>query len=378
MSNPDISKSIGQLMKMVVTNDTVILTAADPEEAKQFWKQKNGNRKSVSLRLDTAMQQLIDISQLSAKNIPAAGGKAAHFGELSKITVNGKPVPLPENAFAIPMYFYFQHLRQNNLGGMIKAFIENEAVRNDPERCDAALKEIRKAITNAPINVALLMAVKNKLNRDKNFSSYRFRSSTNAEDIKGFSGAGLYESRSGSLIDTAKPIENAIRKVWASLWLPPAFYERKNSLIDEHNVGMAILVHRAFGTEAANGVAITKDLYREGYPSFTVNAQLGETSVADPEDSSTCEQFLIKLSLGFRSGNTVAVDHISYSPLNNYKPLLTKPEVEQLAQILMAVKKRFFSIYGKNSNDFNDFGVDVEFKLDKDTRKIYIKQARLY
>jgi phosphoenolpyruvate synthase/pyruvate phosphate dikinase len=60
--------------------------------------------------------------------------------------------------------------------------------------------------------------VKNKINNFQDFPAFRFRSSTNAEDLESFSGADLYSSYSAKKDHPTKTIDRAIKKVWASLW----------------------------------------------------------------------------------------------------------------------------------------------------------------
>jgi hypothetical protein len=54
----------------------------------------------------------------------------------------------------------------------------------------------------------------------------RLRSSTNAEDLAGFNGAGLYRS---VRVDPADPkdVERGLKQVWASVWSYGAFEERR-------------------------------------------------------------------------------------------------------------------------------------------------------
>ena len=54
----------------------------------------------------------------------------------------------------------------------------------------------------------------------------RFRSSSNTEDLPGFNGAGLYTSISGQIENEERAIDDAIRTVWASLYLQRAYDER--------------------------------------------------------------------------------------------------------------------------------------------------------
>ena len=133
----------------------------------------------------------------------------------------------------------------------------------------------------------------------------RFRSSTNVEDSEQFSGAGLYDSYSGCLLDdldsdTSGPslcdsektkergVFRAIRKVFASFYNENAYLERLRHGIDEETVAIVILVHHSFydELELANGVA-TLDIRKTSDGIRTVVAtmvtQLGAVSVTNPD-----------------------------------------------------------------------------------------------
>src|SRR5690606_12452291 len=109
-------------------------------------------------------------------------------------------------------------------------------------------------------------------------------SSTNAEDLDGFTGAGLYDSKSGDPNDPQRPVLDAVRKVWASVWYFRAFEEREYRSIEHTAVGMGLLVHNSFPEEEANGVALTNNPFdKSGLdPAFYVNVQLGDESVVLP------------------------------------------------------------------------------------------------
>ncbi len=71
-------------------------------------------------------------------------------------------------------------------------------------------------------------------------------------------------------------------------------------------------------------------------------------------------------------------DFISYSSLNNNKPLLTESEMSNLKEVLEAIKKHYYyNVSGLNVTTFDNFAMDVEFKYTAD-RKLYVKQARYY
>lgn len=83
----------------------------------------------------------------------------------------------------------------------------------------------------------------------------------------------------------------------------------------------------------------------------------------------------IKLVYDLKNKNIV--DIITQSSLNNNKLVMTETEIQKLANKLEIIKKYFV-----NNNYTNkwylDFGLDIEFKLDKKKRELYIKQVRHY
>lgn len=378
-SDPALAALINKLVCYEVNADSFIIRKAGELEANAWWL-KTESRKAIRLAVDTALRKITGLQEMSFKNVSAIGGKAANFSELLKIRVDKKPIPLPEGSFAIPFYFYYQHLKENNIKSLLDSILANPSLPDDPQRLHASLKKLRDAIRAAPVNKSLLDAIQARMKSSgQGFENFRFRSSTNAEDVKGFNGAGLYESKTGSLTDPDKPIEKAIKTVWASLWDERAFAERQYFKIDQRSVAMGILVHRAFGEELSNGVAVTKHLYRKNYPAYTFNAQVGEVSVVTPPDSVSCDEGII--GLGRASGShKITVEYIGRSNLSKDKTVLTDAQVELLAKYLTAIKEHFYyrveKAAGRDENSLMNFGMDVEFKIDAFTGKLYIKQAR--
>lgn len=377
--NPALQQLENKLVYYTVEADTLLVKTASEEEAIAFWK-KTETRKPIVLTVDTSMRTLADLDRLSFDAVKMVGGKAANFAELLKIRVDKKPLPLPEGSFAIPFYFYYQHLQKNNITPLLDTLLTNTMLLNDVKAQEAYLKKIRDAIKAAPVDQQLLQTVVSRMKANNlSYTNYRFRSSTNAEDVKGFNGAGLYESKTGSLTDKDKPVEKAIKAVWASLWDERAFAERQYFSIDQRSVAMGILVHRGFGEELSNGVAVTKHLYRDNYPAYTVNVQAGEVSVVTPPDSVSCDEVII--GLGEVTGsNEVEVEYIRHSSLSPDKAVLNNDQLKLLTRYLTAIKEHFFykvdKSTKKNTGNFWNYGMDVEFKIDKFTGNLYIKQAR--
>ena len=341
-------------------------------------KKKNINRKKIVLKSDTVTKALQVFDGKSAMSIKNIGSKSYGVSQLYKIhRLHPQLFAVPAGAFAIPFYYYAQHMKSKTIQQELKKLLDIPLQYKDS--VNRQLKKVRKAIQSQKIDVALLDVVGKQLSKNNANTSYRFRSSSNAEDIDGFNGAGLYESHTGILKDTTKTIEKAIKKVWASVWNEEAYQERSLFGIDNQTVLMAVLVHQGFPAEEANGVAITRNLFRKGFHGYTINVQVGEVSVVAPEDSITCDQFVCFDSEEFtQETGKVFAQYITRSNINGGKNVLTQLQIEQLYKALSTIKEYY---YFRNPNasivySYEEFALDIEFKFNEG--KLFIKQVRSY
>jgi pyruvate,water dikinase len=331
----------------------------------------------LSVRDLTDVEDILDLDTLDlgdalAAAIPAFGGKGSHYGRLSLI---GPEVPVPD-AFSVPLSRYFDHMDDNHLFDLIDAAMADPTFQADPAERVVQLAVIQQALMDAPIDPVFYQEVLDKLALDYPGQRMRFRSSTNAEDLGNFTGAGLYTSASGDPSSEEDTIENAIKTVWASVWGPRAFEERLYYGIDHTRVGMALLVHRSFPQEEANGVAITANIFDTTglEPAFYVNVQLGGESVVKPPAGVVTDQFLYYFDL---PGQPIA-----YLAQSNLVPpgqtVLTSSQVYALGTALSAIHNTFLPVYG-SSGGF--YAMDTEFKFDGENGEepsLYMKQARPY
>lgn len=371
-----ITHYFGKPVCMSVTNNGLVVKLSTQKIVDSF-KRSHTRGAVVALHFDTTVKQLLPVASFTLRQKDVIGNKAAGLGELYAITQRPSAnFKIPEGAFAIPFYFYYKHVSATAIRNHINTLIRMQQ-ENVPEAAlKEQLKKVRSAIKEQPLDPALIASVTRAM-KANGYTSYRFRSSANAEDVAGFSGAGLYESKTGKLDDKDKPVDMAIKKVWASVYDDNAYFERVAANIDEHTIMMGILAHRNFPDEVANGVAITKNIYRNGFPGFTVNVQKGEVPVVSPPDSVTCEQFVCMAAAEINPMDLgIATDYITYSNINNNKPVLTRQQITALYHALSLVRDHYTNSLRLNP-DMNEVPMDIEFKFDKNG-KLYLKQARPY
>ena len=348
--------------------------------SKELFERKTKKQKKAPLFLEknTNVKTLINADNLSQNSINTVGGKAANFGVLYDLAKK-EAFKIPESAFAIPFYYYEAHLKTSGADTLVKKMIYDYKINQDANKLTEQLKTIQKLIKKTTLDPDLISKVEAKIKSLGDETRLRFRSSTNAEDIVGFSGAGLYDSKTGIVGSKKKSIEKAIKKVWSSLWYKRAFLERDYFNIDQNSIAMGVLVHRSFPNEKANGVAITKNLYRKSYLGSVINVQVGDASVVKPENGVTCDQVICYSGSSSKLYNEKRiVEIISHSNLNNGKLVMTEAEIITLSEQLEKIKKHYYYNVYKSKQKYLDFGLDIEFKLDGENRELYIKQVRYF
>lgn len=359
----NIKKLISKKVELKIAVDTFYIK----ETTKKITPKSVGKKKK--LLIDNSVIEIVDLSVIPKKGVNYIGSKAQNMAYLIAISKE-TPFKVPENAHAIPFYFYTKHIQKPSIYPLITELLAFPK-KDSTVWINSQLKKIRDAIKKEPVDPELI----SKLNlafKDAKFKNFRFRSSTNAEDLDDFNGAGLYDSKTGILGDSIKTFEKAIKQVWASVWNEASYNERELFGIDQQNIAMGVLVHRSFPDELANGVIITKNIFRENFPSITVNVQKGENSVVKPEKGEICEQFVAYHFNDGKDDTDFDIDYTSNSNLNNNEPILSRKEMSNIFNVSKKIETKMYRYWRKNQ--FHP--VDIEFKIVGEKRDLYIKQVR--
>lgn len=385
-SNETLRALDGKWVKLEVGPMDYKVTEVTKEEADAWWEDHRPAKVSIAtMNLEVKdlrdVEDILDLEKMELGDaidsaIPAFGGKASHFGAFPHM--DNTKVPYPKG-FAVPVYYYWQFMKQNGFLDQVTAMLADEQFQSDAAIRDARLESLRKSIEKSPVDTAFVKLLMTKLQTEYAGTKMRFRSSTNAEDLDGFTGAGLYTSKSGDPSDP-QSVMDAIRKVWASVWFFRAFEERSYRNIGHETVGMALLVHQSFPDEEASGVAITANIYDPSgmEPGFYVNVQYGDESVVLPNAEVTTDQFIYHYYM-----NGQPIVFMGHSNLiDSGTTVLTRKQTHTLGVALDEIHNFFQPVYGKDPTKW--YAMDTEFKFDQPPNDpngepvLTMKQARPY
>jgi len=260
----------GKVVYYEVTDTKIVLREATAAEIKEL-EGRILDRKTVKLppaKIDNPRFAML--TRMRAKDATIYGTKSANLGEI--VTANLEEVRVPAG-FGVPIFYYVQHMRANGLDKKVEAMLADPKFKTDAAWRKTALEQLRDAIKAAPIDQPSLDAIYKRVKLKLGGKGVFVRSSTNAEDLPGFNGAGLYDTVPN--VVGKKALGEAIRLVWASVWNLRAVDEREAFGIDHRQVFGAVLVQIGVNATAA-GVLVTKNLWDPtDQNSFTINAKWG-------------------------------------------------------------------------------------------------------
>lgn len=365
---------------------------------------KAAQMEEVKIVADLNYNKLPDHAEIGWQDHDKVGSKAANYAELMKaMNTGGKEVVRP--GFAIPFYYYNQFLDQNpKIKNEIASILADQKLNTAEEALyrSTRLEALQEMIMSeeAVMDAGFLKAVLAKAETYKDKKgvprNLKFRSSTNAEDLPNFSGAGLYTSKSYKPINKSnkerkedaklEELTEAIKTVWASIWNRRAYDERQLYGINHAEVYMGIQVNLSYTSEDAGGVIITKNIENASgvLDGIYVEAQRGdEYSVENPAEGVLPERRALLMKNGTleieRIGNsTVDVDGLTILSAESPVAVLTDEQLEDIYNLSLQAENYFKPLLGKD-NDL--FALDIEFKVDKDLDGnvvVFFKQARPY
>ena len=363
LDDGDIDDLIGRYVHYSVTADGYSIRAATPAEVEAYFAASRSPGTQTPER-DLTVTQITDLDDIGFDDWNAFGVKAANVAVLRTLGFPDGTVP---DGFAAPFYFYDEFMKHNGFYDDIEEMLEDPDFQSDYDTQEKELKKLRKKIKKGETPDWIIDALEEMHATYPEGQSLRYRSSTNNEDLLGFSGAGLYDSKTQDLEETEEDgIDKSIKGVWASLWNFRAFTEREFHRIDHLATAMGVLVHPNYSDELANGVAVSFDPIYETDGSYYVNTQLGEDLVTNPDAHSVPEEILLDLSGSYTT--LVTSNQVPRGQL-----LMSDAQIDQLRRHLQDIHDHFEDLYNPGPDE--PFAMEIEFKITSDD-VLSIKQAR--
>ena len=363
LDDPGIVALLGNYVHYTVTEDGWELQPATPEEVEAHYESSRPAAAQTPER-DLSVKGITPLSEIGFEDWTAFGVKAANVAVLGTMEFPEGTVP---DGFAIPFYFYDEFMKAHGFYTRIETMLDDEDFQTDFEVQDDRLDDLRDDIKDAESPQWIIDALTAMHATYPEGQSLRYRSSTNNEDLPGFNGAGLYDSKTQKPDETEEDgIDKSFKQVLASLWTFRAFTEREFHRIDHLMAAMGVLVHPNYSDELVNGVAVSFDPFYGRDGSYYVNSQVGEDLVTNPEAHSVPEE--IRLNPG--GGYTVLATSNQVPP---GQLLMSGDQLDQLRDHLAVIHEQFAVLYNPAPDE--QFAMEIEFKITSEDI-LAIKQAR--
>ncbi len=376
LEDPAISGLIGKYVRFEVTTAPAVpdervdgrlgatwsIREATAEEVEAHHADRRPSAPQTPTR-DLTVTAYKDLDDIAFADSDAFGVKAANVAAMRDFGFAAGTVP---DGYALPFYFYDAFMKHNGFYADVDALLADTDFQAEIATREAELKKLRQRIKNGAVPDLMATQLAELHAEFPADTSIRCRSSTNNEDLPGFSGAGLYDSYTHH--PTEGHLSKSIKQVYASLWNLRAFEERDFHRIDHKAAAMGVLLHPNYSGEKANGVAVSDDPFYGSADHFYVNAQVGEELVTNPSALAVPEELL------FGTGEKFATVLVQRSNLvGDDERVLSEAHIKTLQAALRTIHTRFRTLYAVAEDE--KFAMEIEFKVTAaDT--FSVKQAR--
>lgn len=364
LQKPEINALLGKHVYYKVGQDTFSIREASQLEVEDFFASRRPSEPLEPVR-DLSQTNIKPLDNISFEESASFGVKCANVATMRRFDFPEGTIP---DGFGIPFYFYDEFMKFNGLYAQAKDMLSQTDFQSDFEVQEQKLEDFRQKIKDGDMPLWMMDALGQMQQSFPTGSSIRCRSSTNNEDLPGFSGAGLYDSR------TQHPneghIAKSIRQIYASMWNYRAFDEREFYRVDHFKAAMGVLVHLNYENESANGVGVSTDPIYQTEGTYYLNTQIGEDLVTNPDALSVPEEILL---------DAHSIGDIRYAVMqpSNQVPqdslILKEPYLDAMQDYLATIHEQFQVLY--NAVDVVDFAMEIEYKITV-SGQLIIKQAR--
>lgn len=347
-----------------VENETFQIREATLDEVNDWYEDRRPTEPQIPVR-DLSITEILPLDEIEFGMSSAFGAKCSNVATMRTFGFPDGTIP---DGFGIPFYYYDEFMQFNNFYEEAQVMIDNSTFQTDINFRNDRLEDFRDDIKDAPMPQWMLDNLQAMHDDFPEGTAVRCRSSTNNEDLPGFSGAGLYTSKTQHLDEGH--IKKSIKQVYASMWNFRAYEERDFSRVDHFIAAMGVLCHPNFQEEKSNGVGISLDPIYETEETYYLNTQVGESLITNPDPNSVPEEILLY------EDPTQGGGYLVLRLSNLVEPgelVMDQVYLDQMRDFLTVIHDEFAELYGVTGAE--GFGMDIEYKVTAQDQLV-IKQAR--
>lgn len=315
-------------------------------------------------------------NEVNKEDIPLVGGKGANLGEL---TQQGIAVP---PGFCITSNSYMDFINMSDIEKRMREIVGSIDVENSAELLNKS-QEVRTLILNSKVPKKIEEIIKSayiEMGRKIKISnpSVAVRSSATAEDLPEASFAGQQDTYLH--ISGVNELITHVKKCWASLWTSRAIYYREKQNFNHFDVSLCVVVQKMVDSEKS-GVMFTVNPITNNYKELMIDSSwgLGEAVVSgivtpdeyilNKDDLKTIEKNIAeKKVMVVKDKSNIGTEEVKVGEYLGYEKIksetLNEEELIMLGRSGLLIEK----IYNSPQ--------DIEWGVDKDTKELYILQAR--
>ncbi len=356
-----ISSLLGKYIYYRAGQDGYEIREATLDEVNDWFENLRPTNDQIPQR-DLTQTEILPLDEIEFDMSNKFGAKCSNVATMRRFGFPDGTIP---NGYGVPFYFYDEFMKYNGFYEKAQEMISEGDFILDIDTRTERLKDFRKEIKDADMPQWMLDELDEMHKSFPTGTAVRCRSSTNNEDLPGFSGAGLYTSKTQHLDEGH--ISKSIKQVYASMWNFRAYEERNFYRVDHFIAAMGVLCHPNYENEKSNGVGVSIDPIYQTQNNFYLNTQVGEDLITNPDVNSIPEEIL--LSSDPAEGFVV----LRTSNLIMNQLVMEEKHLNELRDYLNVIHDEFSILY--NLVGAEGFGMDIEYKVTVDDQLI-IKQAR--
>lgn len=195
LSIDSIANLLGSYVYYKVENEHFEIHSATLDEVNAWYENIRPTEEQIPIR-DLSQTEILPLDEIEFEMSTAFGAKCSNVATMRSF---GFPEGTIPDGFGIPFYFYDEFMKYNDFYDEAQVMIANPVFQNDINFRIDRLKDFRRDIKDAPMPEWMMDALQNMHDDFPVGTKVRCRSSTNNEDLPGFSGAGLYTSKTQHL-----------------------------------------------------------------------------------------------------------------------------------------------------------------------------------